>query len=698
MPADTTTAEATCFNYALSWMAFNRRVLEEAQDPRNPLVERAKFLAIVTSNLNEFIMVRVAQLYRQRESTTRDASGLTPGEALEQVRQDIDQLVEEQYRCFNDEIAPALSNHGMTLVAPADWTPADRESLMRLYRDRIEPTLTPTGVDSGRPFPLLASGKLHVAVQVRSLDEAADSEPLRALVAVPEGKRLIGLGDDGRFALLEDVVAQFAGSLFSGHEIVDRGVFRVIRDADLEIDEDQATDLLQEIEEELRHRAYGRSVRLEIAYDLSEPLREWLVAELGIAAADLDTIDGPLDLTCLFATGAYVSGPGLQYDEFTPRPCQRDWSDPFAAMRSGAFLLHFPFDSFDPVVQLVDRAAEDPQVLAIKQTLYRVSSDSPIVAALMRAARAGKQVTVLVELKARFDEDSNIRWARRLEEAGAHVVYGLVGYKVHTKLLMIIRRDEDGIRRYCQIGTGNYNDKTAKIYTDLSYFTINEAVGRDVGALFNMLTGFSQPPEWERLSVAPTTLRSDFVDLIRREAELAQAGDGGRIVAKFNSLVDAGIVEELYAASQAGVEIDLIVRGMCTLKPGVPGLSETIRVRSIVGRFLEHSRIYVFGNGGEPVVLIGSADWMTRNLDRRVEACVVVEEREIVDELLRICELQLADDLAARELGPDGVYRRLKPVTETNGLRSQDYFLAESSTGVVRDDDLAPKLVPIRPE
>lgn len=666
-------------NRELTWVDFNRRVLEEAESTDNPLLERGKFLAIVASNLDEFVMVRLAELRNNRQGTEPDPAGLSPAEQLLRVRAAIQELVADQYACWRDRVAPALAEEGFRIVAPGDWDDQDRAAMEALYRTRIEPTCTPFAVDPTRPFPLLTGGGLHIGVL---LDREDDPELRRALVTVPMSRRLYVLpGAPGRYALGEHIVEQFLGSLFPGHRIRLTGRFRLTRDGSLEIDEEEATDLLQEMEEELRQRAFGQAVRLELQHDAPEPLRAWLMQALDLEDDDVVAIDGPLDLTMLFALGDLLERPDLQDPPFTPRGPSRAWTeDPFAAIRGGEVMVHHPFDSFAPIVDLVERAAEDPAVLAIKQTLYRVSGRSPVVAALMRSARAGKQVTVLVELKARFDEEANIQWARRLEQAGAHVIYGLVGYKVHAKLLLLIRRDEDGLRRYCHLGTGNYNDKTARLYTDLGLLTSNEAVGRDVADLFNVLTGFATPRVWERLAVAPRTMRSRFTAWIRREAELARAGRGGRIIAKFNSLVDTGICDELYAASQAGVEIDLIVRGMCILRAGVAGLSDHIRVLSVVGRFLEHSRIYYFRNAGDPVYAIASADWMSRNLDRRVESLVTITDPALQEQLEVLLQRFLDDNCSAREMQPDGSYRRRQPAPGAPRRKVQEELLAAIAT------------------
>jgi polyphosphate kinase len=680
------------FSRELSWLEFNRRVLEEAQDAKKPLLERVKFLGIVSSNLDEFVMVRLAEVHAlahnrgpggQELPETKEALPL-----LQDMRTIIRQLVTDQYACWNDDIAPILAKQGFQIIPTHQWTVEDQVTLRAHFRNQLEPVLTPLGVDPTKPFPLVANRGLTIAVRLEPLEHTANTRPGEryALVAVPAGQRLITLIEGvGRYAVSEDVVMAHLELLFPGYRILGRALFRVTRDGALDIDEQQAADLLSEIEQELSSREHSHAVRLEVAKNSDEKLRTWLQSAMHLDSEDLYAIAGPIDLTVLFLVGDRVDRPDLRDKALPTTLYPREWADPFAVIKEQELLLHHPYQQYQRVVELVERAAEDPRVLAIKQTLYRVSATSPIMRALMRAARAGKQVTLLIELKARFDEATNIRWARALEEAGAHVVYGLVGLKVHAKLLMIIRREEDGITRYCHLGTGNYNDRTAKLYTDFSYLTANEAVGRDVAALFNMLTGYSQPPEWERLLVAPLTMRTQFVALIRREAQHAKKGarkrkSGGRIFAKFNSLVDQGICDELYAASQAGVEIDLIVRGMCILRPGVKGLSENIRVRSIVGRLLEHSRIYHFANAGEPITFIGSADWMTRNLDRRVECMVRIDNPILHERLMNIIDICLHDTTQARELLPDGTYVRIKPAKGETPRSSLNELLIEGAS------------------
>ncbi len=682
----------------LSWLAFNRRVLEEALDSGVPLVERAKFLAIVSSNLDEFVMVRVAELgglSKGKGQVADDARAL-----LASIRGGMRAMVADQYACWRDEVGPDLAEEGVAIVPAQAWNEVDRETLRVFWRNQLEPVVTPLAVDPTRPFPTIPNRAITVAVQLAG----EDGEARNAVVSMPRENRLIALvSKPGTYAMLEDVLMHHLDALFPGHHIVSRCLFRITRDGAIEIDEEQSSDLLSDLEQEIFDRERGDPVRLEVVEGGDPALRAWLMQRLELDDESVTTVGGPLDLTFLFAVGERIDqGPD------GPRPDLRDvplpvlqhpesWEDPWSAITAGDILLHHPYESFQRVVELVERAAEDPRVLAIKQTLYRVSGNSPIVRALARAARAGKQVTVLIELKARFDEAANIRWARALEDAGAHVVYGLVGYKVHGKLLMIVRRDEDGLRRYCHLGTGNYNDKTARLYTDLSYMTANEAVGRDVAALFNMLTGYSRPPELERLWVSPLTMRSSMVAAIRREAVNAKAGRPARITAKFNALVDEAICDELYAASKAGVEVDLIVRGMCILRAGVKGLSERIRVHSLIGRLLEHSRIYRFENDGDPQYLIASADWMTRNLDRRVESAVLIDDPRLTARLQAILDTCLEDDCGVRDLQPDGSYVRRRPRDANKARNAFLRLVAEAAAQGSRGTQTAAAAPAFRP-
>ena len=682
----------------LSWLAFNRRVLEEALDATVPLIERAKFLAIVGSNLDEFVMVRVAEL--TQESRGKGITADSARKLLTDIRVGMASMVTDQYACWRSEVQPSLAKEGLCLVSPTSWSDEDRETLRVYWRDQLEPMLTPLAVDPTRPFPTIPNRSITVAVQLTG----TEGDTKNAIVTVPRESRMVGLtAPPGRYAMLEDVVMHHLDALFPGHTIVARCLFRVTRDGSIEIDEEQSADLLTDLEQELFDRERGDPVRLEVVSGGDPGLQHWLVQRLGLGVESVVTVGGPLDLTFLHGVGDRIDrlprGPRADLRD-PPLPAQLNptqWEDPFAILRSSDLLLHHPFEHYCRIAELVQIAAADTRVLAIKQTLYRVSGNSPIVKALADAARSGKQVTVLIELKARFDEAANIRWARALEDAGAHVVYGLVGYKVHSKLLMIVRRDEDGIRRYCHIGTGNYNDKTARLYTDLSYLTCNEAVGRDVAALFNMLTGYSRPPTWERLWVSPLTMRSSMVEMIRREAAHAKEGKPARITAKFNALVDESICEELYAASQAGVEIDLVVRGMCILRAGVKGLSERIRVHSLIGRLLEHSRIYRFENAGKPLYAIASADWMTRNLDRRVEAAVVIDDEQMTARLKNILDICLEDDVSIRDLMPDGTYVRRKPRKAGSGKSAFARLCAEAAARSVPAELAAGPVAVFRP-
>ncbi len=678
-------------NRELSWLQFNRRVLEEAQLERTPLLERAKFLSIVSSNLDEFFMVRVAGLHNPGEEFEDDPAGMTRLEQLDAVRQEARVLVNDQYDCCMKDVLPQLAGHEIHLRRPDTWDSDDYESMRHLYHDNIEATLTPLAVDVGRPFPLIANGSVYIALQLEAT--GSDGETVNALVAVPKGARLLRLvSGEHSFALVDDVVETFSESLFPGYNVKASCQIRVTRDGSLDIDEDAANDLLSEIEQELHHRVQGSPVRLEINKSAPDELREWLTERLGIDTSDIYRVDGFSDLTFLMGLYGKLADvfPQLCEEPHKPEAINLDWSNPFARLREKELLLYHPYHSYQPVVDLIKQSASDNNVLAIKMTLYRVSGNSPIIKHLIDAVHSGKQVTVLVELKARFDEKANIQWARRLEEAGAHVVYGLVGLKVHAKLLLIIRQEEDGIHRYCHLGTGNYNDKTASLYTDYSYFTCNEAVGRDVSALFNVLTGFAQPPQWERLAVSPLTMRSTFYQWIDREIEHAKAGKKAEIKAKFNSLVDEGICRALYKASQAGVKIILIVRGICILRPGVPGISENIEVRSIVGRFLEHSRFFSFRNDGHATMVIGSADWMTRNLDRRIESMVRIEEPVLQQQLLELFEMFIKDNKQSRLMHQDGTYTMIEPEPGEATFSAQEYMIAQAKKHMSATKDKEP--------
>ncbi len=656
------------YSRELSWLEFNDRVLEEAIDERNPLLERLKFMAIFSTNLDEYFMIRVAALKQQvaAEVHKRSNDGRLPAEQLAAISERLRPSLERFAALLRDDLMPALEREGIAIVKYADLSEERRTELRALYDARVFPVLTPLAVDQGHPFPYISNLSLSLGVEMY---EATDDGPELhfARVKVPPSlPRLIPIpAEEGRhhFVMLEDVIAHNLDALFPGMEIRASYCFRVTRDADLDLQEDEADDLLRMIESELRKRRFGEPVRLEVEAAMPERLRAMLLQALSLREVDLYALGAVLGTNDLF-TLVNLDRPDLHDEPFTPAIPKRlvRESDIFAAIREGDILLHHPYESFDPVVQFVKAAANDPHVLAIKQTLYRTSGDSPIVNALVEAAENGKQVAALIELKARFDEENNIHWARNLERVGAHVVYGFPGMKVHAKVILVVRDEPDGIRRYVHFGTGNYNDKTARIYTDLSLFTCRPELGVDVTHLFNRLTGFSKTTKYEKLLVAPTTLRSGFIELIERETEHALAGRPSGIVAKLNAISDRRMVQSLYRASQAGVPIELIVRGMCELRPGVPGVSETIRVRSIVGRFLEHSRIFAFANAGSRELFMGSADWMGRNLDRRVETIVPVLDETLRDYICSgILDMLERDNCKARYLLSDGTYTRRMP-------------------------------------
>ncbi len=660
-------------NRELSWLDFNARVLHEALDERNPLLERARFLAIFASNLDEFFQVRVAGVKQQMAAggAQRTPDGLSPAETLRAIRAKVLPLVADQSDTWA-RVRHELVGHGIRIVG---WSerPERHLELRQRFIDQIFPVLTPLAVDPGHPFPYISSLSLSLAVTVR--DPESGERGFARIKVPPVLPRLVEVGVR-TYMLLEQVIAENLDILFPGMEIIEHHLFRVTRNADLAIEEDEADDLLLAIQEELRRRRFGEVVRLEVERSMPAETRAILERGLQCAPEDVYEVAGTLDLTALFEI-ADLDIPSLQLPAWTPvtparlAPAAPDEPvDVFAAIRDGDILVHHPYESFARTVQrFVEQAADDPDVLAIKQTLYRTSGDSPIVQALIRAAERGKQVVVLVELKARFDEEANIGWARALEQVGAHVVYGLVGLKTHSKTMLIVRREGRGLRRYVHIGTGNYNTKTARIYVDLGLLSCRSELGADVTDLFNFLTGLSRQRSFRRLLVAPFALRESVVARIDREIERQVSGAGGRIVMKLNAIVDPAVIRALYRASQAGVQVDLLVRGICSLRPGLPGVSETIRVRSIVGRFLEHSRIFYFRNGGDEEFSIGSADMMERNLDRRVEAVTPVDEPALRERLRDILDVMLRDDRRAWELGNDGVWRRVEAlVAEPAGV------------------------------
>lgn len=667
------------YNRELSWLKFNLRVLKEAMVKDTPLLERLKFIAISASNLDEFFMVRVASLWSNFDSGVekRDASGMSVHEQLVAISQAAHEQVRTQTKSLIALMAEmdAVKLHFRRVK---DLSELGKDWLEEYYREVVFPVLTPMAVDASRPFPFLANKTLNLAVELIK----ADGEHSMGLIQVPSVlNRIVEVEPEGKrtFVFLEDIIASHCHDLFKGCHILDMVSFRVTRDSDLDLEEDDSVDLMKEVEESLRKRKRGAAVRLEIFKTNNNRIKRFLEENLDVTEMEVYEINGPLDPTCFFKfIGMKGMWPWL-YEPFVPqRPLELpDDSDLFAAIRENDILLHHPYESFDPVVKLVSDAADDPQVLAIKQTLYRVSGNSPIVAALARAAENGKQVTVLVELKARFDEENNILWARRLEKAGCHVIYGLVGLKTHAKIILIVRKEDNGIRRYLHLGTGNYNDSTAKLYTDLGLMTANDEFGSDASAFFNLLSGYSEPPVWNKLVMAPLGLREKIYALIDNEIAMVRAGREGHIIAKMNSLIDQPVIQKLYEASAAGVHIDLIVRGICGLRTGIEGISDNITVRSIVGRQLEHSRIFWFANGGEEQLYLSSADWMPRNLNDRVELFFPVETEEHIHRIKALLDLYLRDNVGAHMMQSNGTYRRVRNKLEPVSAQSTLYEMAQ---------------------
>jgi polyphosphate kinase len=672
-------------NRELSWLAFNERVLEEALDSSVPVLERLKFLAITSSNLDEFFMIRVAGLKQQLVGHVEESGpdAMSPGEQLAAIATRCHDMVARQYRALLGDVLPNLDRAGVSLLPP-EKLPADADRFLADYFAReVFPVLTPIALDPGHPFPHLRNKSLNLAVRFASPAPGARlrygvvpvPSVLPRLVEVPDGKRT--------FVLLEDVIARHVAQLFPGMPVEGCWAFRVTRNWDLSIDEEEAEDLLVTIEREVRRRDRGSAVRLELAAQAEQHLSDYLVRALKLGAPDVYRIEGPLNVSDLLPLLGRIDQKELHDEPFTPvnPPLVGDGErDFFRFIRDKDVLLHHPYESFDPVVSFIEAAADDPAVLAIKMTLYRTGKDSPVVRALQRAAENGKQVTALVELKARLDEEANILWARALEQAGVHVVYGLIGYKTHSKVALIVRREAGGLRRYVHLGTGNYNPTTARIYSDLSLFTAREEFGADATSIFNLLTGYSRPTQWKKFKVAPLGLKAAVIEMIDREAELARQSGRGRIVAKMNSLADSEVIKALYRASQAGVQVDLIVRGICCLRPGMPGVSERIRVVSIVDRFLEHSRIWFFEAGGKREVWLSSADWMPRNFIRRVEVAFPIEDAALKERVLEeILGTGLLDNAKSRFLHPDGHYERILPGsygTPATLLRSQERLMS----------------------
>ena len=676
-------------NRELSWLEFNYRVLSEARDKNIPLFERLKFLSITASNLDEFFMVRVASLKDMVHAGYEkpDIAGMKPKQQLEKIAEKTHELVNLQYSTYSRSLVPALKQQGLrVIVSHEDLTEEEGEYVDRYFHDYVYPVLTPMAVDSSRPFPLVRNKTLNIAALVKKKsgeDDTLDFAMVQVPSVIPRVVEIPEKGEGRAVILLEEIIERNIQSLFLNYDIVTAHPFRIMRNADFSIDEEEAEDLLVEIEKQLKKRQWGEVIRLEIDERVDKRLLKILKKELRIENDDIFFINGPLDLTFLMKMYGMDGFDALKTPKYTPQrvPALMNDDDIFTNIRKGDIFLHHPYESFDPVVDFVRTASKDPDVLAIKQTLYRVSGNSPIIAALAAAADNGKQVSVLVELKARFDEENNINWAKTLEKAGCHVIYGLVGLKTHSKITLVVRREEDGIRRYVHLGTGNYNDSTAKQYTDCGLMTCNPLIGEDATAVFNMLSGYSEPLGWNKLVLAPLWLRGKLLKLIRRETENARKGEPAHIIAKMNSLCDKEVIASLYEASCAGVKIELIVRGICCLKAGVPELSENIHVRSIVGNFLEHSRIFYFENGGRPQLFMASADWMPRNLDKRVEIMFPVEDPEIKKQVMHILEVQLADNVKAHILQPDGSYEKVD-LRGKQKICSQDQFCEEAAAAV----------------
>lgn len=675
-------------NRELSWLAFNERVLSEARDKSIPLFERLKFLSITASNLDEFFMIRVASLKDMVNAnyTKKDIAGLTAQEQLDRIGEETQKLVGLQYSTYSRSLLPMLRQHGLNVIQQhEELTEEQGVYVDRYFRDNVYPVLTPMAVDSSRPFPLIRNKTLNIGALLSKKNQSGkDKEMEFATVQVPSVlPRIVPLpyGKDGSrtVILLEEVIERNMQQLFLSYDIICASPYRVMRNADLTIEEDEAADLLKEIQKQLKKRQWGEVIRLEVEEKIDKRLLKLLRKEFDIRDEAIYKINGPLDLTFLMKMYGLEGFDDLKNPKHVPAPVRELPADCdiFEEIRKGDILLHHPYQTFDPVVKFVRDAAVDPKVLAIKQTLYRVSGNSPIIAALAQAAENGKQVSVLVELKARFDEENNIIWAKMLEKAGCHVIYGLVGLKTHSKITLVVRREEDGIRRYVHLGTGNYNDSTAKLYTDLGLLTCSAPIGEDATAVFNMLSGYSEPAFWNKLTLAPIWLKDRFLQLIEREKEHAKNGGEGRIIAKMNSLCDRDVIAALYEASAAGVKIDLVVRGICCLKVGIPGVSENISVRSIVGNFLEHSRIYYFYNNGQEEVYCSSADWMPRNLEKRVEILFPVERPELKEEVIHILDIELQDNVKAHVLQPDDTYVKVDRRGKV-ALNSQDYFVEEA--------------------
>ncbi|WP_346353108.1 RNA degradosome polyphosphate kinase [Azotosporobacter soli] len=667
-------------NRELSWLKFNSRVMDEAKQLDKPVLERLKFIAITSSNLDEFFMIRVAGLKSQLEAGVNkfDAAGLTVRQQVDGIGEAAHELVKEQYKVLRALLAE-LTQHEIIISEEKNLPEKARHWVEQYFRQTVYPVITPLAVDASHPFPFLASRSLNLAVL---LLRGKDEEQL-AVIQVPAVlPRLVEVPNQGKkrtFLFLEDIIQTHCQALFKGYKIKEITPFRITRNADLTIDEDDAEDLMAEVEKSLRQRKRGDAVRLEIARQAGKMVKQFLMDGCELEDGDIYEINGPIDASCFFKFTALSGYDHLRYEPLTPQipAALKECEDFYALIKERDMLLHHPYESFEPVVDFIRQAAQDPSVLAIKQTLYRVSGNSPIVRALAQAAENGKQVTVVVELKARFDEENNIQWARRLEEAGCHVIYGLVGLKTHAKMALVVRQEGSGIQRYVHMGTGNYNDTTAKIYADLSLFTANDQFGADASAFFNMLSGYSDPPVWNKLVVAPFDLREKLEELIERESEFAEQGQEGRIIAKLNSLIDKGIMLKLYEAASRGVKIDLIVRGICGIRPGIEGVGKNISIHSIVGRFLEHHRILYLNNGGDPKVFLSSADWMHRNLNERVELLFPLEDEHAALRVTEMLDVMLRDNCKSHHMKSDGHYRRPEK-RSAPPLNSQEEFYRQA--------------------
>ena len=696
-------------NRELSWLKFNERILGEARDKENLLFERLKFLSITASNLDEFFMVRVASLKDMvhADYTKKDFAGLSAKEQLAKISEVTHEMVSRQYSTYNRSLLPHLAENGLKVISHhEDLDDGQKQFVDRYFQENVYPVLTPMAVDSSRPFPLIRNKSLNIGALLKKKNDKKAEEEF-ATVQVPAVlPRIIRLPADKegnvQVILLEQIIERNISELFLSYDVICAHPYRIMRNADLSIEEDEAEDLLKEIQKQLKKRQWGEAIRLEVEDNMEASLLKILKKELHIKNDDIYKIGGPLDLTFLMKMYGMDGFDHLRAPKHVPAavPGLHGDYNIFEEISKGDILLHHPYQSFDPVVKLIQKAAVDPQVLAIKQTLYRVSGNSPIIAALAQAAENGKQVSVLVELKARFDEENNIVWAKMLEKAGCHVIYGLVGLKTHSKITLIVRMEEDGIRRYVHLGTGNYNDATAKLYTDIGLLTCSQTIGEDATAVFNMLSGYSEPLHWNKLSLAPLWLREKFLKLIARERDNALEGKEAKIIAKMNSLCDKEICDALYDASNAGVQIELIVRGICCVRTGIPEVSENITVRSIVGDFLEHSRIYYFWNDGKEEVYCASADWMPRNLDRRVEILFPIDHGSLKEQIIEMLKILLSDNVKAQIMQPDGTYERIDRRGKVL-LCAQDYFTEEAKAylqKIEKKDENSRVFIPAEPK